>query len=104
VTTGRPSARQSSRRCDTKYYYANGKLVSLRRANYDEGSNGLRYVIQDHLGSTSITANEAGARMAELRYKPWGETRFSTGTTPTTWRFTGQREDATIGLYFYNAR
>ncbi len=36
--------------------------------------------------------------------KPWGETRFSSGTTPTTWRFTGQREDATIGLYFYNAR
>ena len=24
--------------------------------------------------------------------------------TATTWRFTGQREDATIGLYFYNAR
>jgi len=27
-----------------------------------------------------------------------------TTATPTTWRFTGQREDATIGLYFYNAR
>ena len=34
----------------------------------------------------------------------WGETRVNTGTTFTTWRFTGQREDATIGLYFYNAR
>ncbi|MEI2692534.1 MAG: RHS repeat-associated core domain-containing protein [Anaerolineae bacterium] len=33
-----------------------------------------------------------------------GETRYSSGSTPTTWRFTGQREDATIGLYFYNAR
>ena len=33
-----------------------------------------------------------------------GETRFSDGATPTTWRFTGQREDATIGLYYFNAR
>ena len=24
--------------------------------------------------------------------------------TPTTWRFTGPREDATIGLYYFNAR
>ena len=39
-----------------------------------------------------------------MLYRPWGETRFTTGTTPTTWRFTGQREDVTIGLYFYNAR
>ena len=36
--------------------------------------------------------------------KPWGETRVSTGSTPTTRRFTGQREDATIGLYYYGAR
>ena len=43
-------------------------------------------------------------QISKLLYKPWGETRFTTGTTPTTWRFTGQREDATIGLYFYNAR
>jgi RHS repeat-associated protein len=43
-------------------------------------------------------------RVAELRYKAWGETRYTDGTTPTTYRFTGQREDATIGLYFYNAR
>ncbi|MCX7683008.1 MAG: hypothetical protein N2508_13760 [Anaerolineae bacterium] len=42
--------------------------------------------------------------MAELRYKAWGETRYTWGTTPTAYRFTGQREDATIGLYFYNAR
>jgi len=42
--------------------------------------------------------------VAELRYKAWGETRYTYGTTPTTYRFTGQREDATIGVYFYNAR
>ena len=41
--------------------------------------------------------------MAELRYKPWGETRYTSGATPTSYQYTGQRKDAT-GLYFYNAR
>jgi len=45
-----------------------------------------------------------GRGAAELRYKSWGETRYTDGTTPTPYRFTGQREEATIGLYFYNAR
>ncbi len=34
----------------------------------------------------------------------FGESRSPTGTTPTTFRFTGQREQSEIGLYFYNAR
>jgi RHS repeat-associated protein len=43
--------------------------------------------------------------VAELRYKAWGENRYtSTGTTPTTYRYTGQREEAALGLYFYNSR
>ncbi len=64
----------------------------------------LYWLLSDHLGSTAITANSSGSRTAELRYKAYGETRYSWGTTPTTYRFTGQREEATIGLYFYNAR
>ncbi|HOT93452.1 MAG TPA: RHS repeat-associated core domain-containing protein [Anaerolineae bacterium] len=39
-----------------------------------------------------------------MRYHPWGGTHFTSGATPTTRRFTGQIEDAAIGLYFYNAR
>jgi RHS repeat-associated protein len=42
--------------------------------------------------------------VGELRYYAYGETRYTSGSTPTSYRFTGQREDATIGLYFYNAR
>ena len=62
------------------------------------------YLFPDHLGGTHITANGSGAELGKLLYKPWGETRVNTGTTLTAWRFTGQREDASIGLYFYNAR
>lgn len=31
-------------------------------------------------------------------------TRYASGTTPANYRFTGQQEDVTIGLYFDNAR
>jgi len=81
-----------------KYYYAGGQRVAMRE------NSTVYYLLTDHLGSTAITANSSGNRVAELRYKAWGETRYTYGTTPTTYRFTGQREDATIGLYFYNAR
>jgi RHS repeat-associated protein len=37
-------------------------------------------------------------------YKPWGEGRYASGTLPTTYKFTGQREEQSLGLYFYNAR
>ncbi len=42
--------------------------------------------------------------MAELRYKAYGETRYTWGATPTNRRFTGQLEEGTIGLYDYGAR
>ncbi|MEK6754354.1 MAG: RHS repeat-associated core domain-containing protein [Chloroflexota bacterium] len=64
----------------------------------------LTYLLGDHLGSTSLTTDSSGNLVSELRYKPWGETRYSSGTTATSYRYTGQREEAGFGLYFYNAR
>jgi RHS repeat-associated protein len=82
-----------------KYYYAGGTRVALN----DNGT--LYWLLGDHLGSTSITANSSGGLFAELRYKPWGEERHTNGvTTPTRRQYTGQIKDAEIGLYFYNAR
>jgi RHS repeat-associated protein len=39
-----------------------------------------------------------------MRYLPWGETRFTSGTTPTSYRYTGQRAERGLGLYDYKAR
>jgi RHS repeat-associated protein len=64
----------------------------------------VSFLLNDHLSSTAVTANSSGGEGGRLLYKPWGETRYSSGTTPTSYRFTGQREDVTIGLYFYNSR
>jgi len=70
----------------------------------------LYYLHQDHLGSTSVvtcgsgSCGTAGAVIARQWYHPYGSVRASTGGLPTDITFTGQRADASTGLYFYNAR
>jgi len=81
-----------------KYYYAGGARVAERKGTT------LYWLLSDHLGSTSITATSSGSKTAELRYKAWGETRYTYGTTQTTIRYTGQREEASLGLYWYASR
>ena len=81
-----------------QYYYAGAQRIAMR----ENGT--LSYLLSDHLGSTSITANGSGVKVAELRYKAWGETRYTWGTTPTTYRYTGQREDSYINMYYMGAR
>ena len=81
-----------------KYYFAGAQRIAMRK-------NGtLSYILTDHLGSTSMTTNATGALISQLKYKAWGETRYSSGSTPTNYKYTGQREEAGFGLYFYNAR
>jgi RHS repeat-associated protein len=55
-------------------------------------------------GSTGVVTNAAGAVIAEMRYTPYGETRSAAGTSPTDYLYTSQRQEAGLGLYFYNAR
>jgi len=62
------------------------------------------YVVTDRLGSTSLTTNDSGALYAELRFRPYGEVRYSYQTMPTDRRYTGQHWVEGIGLYDYRAR
>jgi RHS repeat-associated protein len=82
-----------------KYYYAGATRVAMRT-----GPSTLNYLLGDHLGSQAITTTSTGAKSAEIRYYPWGTTRYIYGTTPTTYQFTGQRVETSLGLLFYNAR
>jgi len=87
---------------ERKYYNGvamreNGTLYFLLR---DHASTSL----STSLGSTSITADAGGNKIAEIRYDPFGATRFTENDTPTDYRYTGQLEQAGIGLYYYNAR
>jgi RHS repeat-associated protein len=81
----------------TEHYYHGDRLVATR-----EGAT-LRYVHQDHLGSSNVGTDTAGASVGSITYYPFGETRASSGSFGTDRKFTGQRLDNT-GLYYYNAR
>ncbi|MBA3530772.1 MAG: RHS repeat-associated core domain-containing protein [Ardenticatenales bacterium] len=83
----------------TRYYYAGAQRLALR-----VGSAAAEWLVGDHLGSTSVTMAANGTLKAELRYKPWGQTRYEFGTTATQRRYTGQVQDAGSGLYYYSAR
>ena len=39
----------------------------------------VQYVLGDHLGSTSLSLDAAGAKLAESRYFPYGEERWHSG-------------------------
>jgi RHS repeat-associated protein len=81
------------------YYYHAGQRIAMRQGN------ALYWLLTDRLGSTSMVVAATNALTGELRYKAYGDARYGSGITTTTkYHFTGQREESTIGLYFYNAR
>jgi RHS repeat-associated protein len=88
-----------------KYYFAGAQRVAMRVVGDPvPANNGVFYLLGDHLGSTNLVVDEDGIEVAELRYKAWGETRYSSGSPGTDYRYTGQREEASFGLYYYRAR
>src|SRR5258706_41979 len=87
------------------YQVTNGVVTKYYPGGAFRVGGVLYYALGDHLGSTSITTDSSGALVAEMRYKPWGEVRYNSGTTPTDRTYTGQRSyTADFGLMFYNAR
>jgi RHS repeat-associated protein len=82
-----------------KYYFAGAQRVAMR-----QGSNSPQWIFSDHLGSTSKIASTTGTVAFTTLYKAWGETRYTSGTAPTTYKYTGQREESSFGLYYYGAR
>ena len=87
---------------ETFYYFLGNKLVAYLVES--TASSDMRYVHQDHLGSTSVITDDTGAAVYEASYGPWGNVSASTGTADMDRLYTGQRFDAATGLYYYNAR
>jgi RHS repeat-associated protein len=82
----------------TLYYYAGGTRIGL-------SVNGTKsYLAADGLGSATVTLSSGGTATAGRLYAPYGGVRYSSGTMPTSYGFTGQREDAMSGLDYYGAR
>ncbi|MBX7235811.1 MAG: hypothetical protein K1X65_15605 [Caldilineales bacterium] len=97
---------------ESKYYEAGGVRAcpeSCRRVAVGHNtSTAVSYLLSDHLGSTSVTANTSGANVTELRYYAYGGVRYNPGNQVTTdpsfhSGHTGQRWDSGTSLY-YGAR
>jgi RHS repeat-associated protein len=120
---GKMRLTSASRGGITTYYAASSYVVEVNgttttvRKTYLAGStslavrtivngtqNTLNWTLSDHLGSSSVTTTANGTWYSELRYSVFGETRYSSGITPTDYRYTGQLEQADVNLYYYNAR
>ncbi|MEP7356896.1 MAG: RHS repeat-associated core domain-containing protein, partial [Anaerolineales bacterium] len=82
-----------------KYYYAGSQRVAMRDA-----AGTLYFLLGDHLGSTSLVATSAGAFYSEQLYEPWGAVRYSSGTIPTSYQFTGEWHDGYNQMYLMGAR
>lgn len=56
----------------------------------------------DQLASVSAVADASGNLVSRTLYQPWGTTRYSQGTNPTDYAYTGQIQEGDI--YFYQSR
>jgi RHS repeat-associated protein len=80
-----------------KVYRLGSERVAVR-----EGS-AVYAAVGDHLGSVTVLA-QGGSPAGVTRYLPYGAIRLETGLSPTDRRYTGQRWEASLGLYDYRAR
>jgi RHS repeat-associated protein len=89
----------------SRVYQVTGAVITKYYGSYAMRVGAvLSYLLSDHLNSTNLTLNDSGQVVAELRYKAFGEIRFANGPTPTDHRYTSQRQQADLGLYYYGAR
>jgi hypothetical protein len=54
-----------------------------RPSRLDERQLPHRHLLSDRLGSTSLVTDQSGAEQARQLYKPFGESRWSSGTLLT---------------------
>ena len=72
----------SALRAFQRFSGSNGHWVAMRRGSV------VYYLHGDHLGSTSLVTDQAGDKVAEQRYEPWGVVRWQDGMLPTDFAFT----------------
>ncbi|NJM42607.1 MAG: hypothetical protein HC853_18625, partial [Anaerolineae bacterium] len=73
----------------TTYIQFGSQRVAMREQTDGNPTGAVYWLHGDHLGSASLTTDASGGKVAELRYKPWGEVRWSNGAMPTDRRFNG---------------
>jgi RHS repeat-associated protein len=69
----------------------------------DDSTPAVKYNVEDHLGTSSVTLASNGSMVNREEYYPFGETCFG-AFAKKRYRFTGKEKDNETGLYYYGAR
>ena len=90
------------------YYFAGSQRIAMRYKDLAQG-NTLVFLLSDHLGGTNVVVSSSGEEEYRLLYRAFGEQRNTINgeveeETLTDYRYTGQLEQADVGLYYYGAR
>jgi len=100
------------------YVQADGRVVAVQTRN-SNATEDVRYLLPDHLGSTSVVTNASGAVVERQAFDPWGDRRGASGAgagasdptnaiqpSATTRGFTGheQLDQGGMGLVHMNGR
>ncbi|MGA1999212.1 MAG: RHS repeat-associated core domain-containing protein [Terriglobales bacterium] len=84
----------------SEYIFFGGKRV----ARFDIPNSSVHYYISDHLGSATVIGSASGAVEREEMYYPYGGERWTNGSDPNHYKFTGKERDAESGLDNFGAR
>ncbi len=88
-----------------KYVFAGSqRIAAVTQSPSTPGTQSLQFYHGDHLGSTNLVTDATGAVVEHTEYRPYGSVSVNTGSVDVAHKFTGQRDDASTGLYFYHAR
>ncbi len=82
---------------ETRYYLFGGQRIAMCKGGE------VFHLHGDHPGSIGLVTDAAGNIVSQVRYRPYGALRWTSGTSPTDFGFTAQRLDD-FGLMDYNAR
>jgi RHS repeat-associated protein len=83
----------------TKYVFAGSQRLVAK-----DSTGALRFYHGDHLGSSNVVTDGAGALVELAEYTPYGTVSRREGSANVAHKFTGQRFDTSTGLAFYHAR
>ena len=84
----------------------NQQRIAMARvgpAHPSDSSPEVQFHLGDHLGSSSLVIDNAGAWINREEYTPYGETIFGSFALKR-YRFTGKERDEESGLYYHGAR
>jgi RHS repeat-associated protein len=78
-------------------------LVRVGKAFPDDQTPAVKFHLGDHLGSSNVVVDDAGALINREEYTPYGETSFGS-FAKKRYRFTGKERDEESGLNYHSAR